>query len=72
MQKVKISSKYQIVIPKEIREALKLKPGQEVKLLNINGSITLIPVRPIESYRGMLKGSKIDFSEIREKRDREI
>lgn len=72
MSKVKVSSKYQIVIPKEIREALKLKPGQEVQLLRINGSVTLIPVRPIEEYFGMLKGSKIDFSQIREKKDREI
>jgi AbrB family looped-hinge helix DNA binding protein len=72
MSKVKISSKYQIVIPKRVRESLKLKPGQEVQVLNINGRLTLIPVRPIESYRGMLKGSKIDFSEIREKKDREI
>ena len=72
MQTVKLSSKYQIVIPKEIREALKLKAGQEIRLLNIGGSVTLVPVRPIDDYFGMLKGSKINYADVREKKDREI
>ena len=72
MSTVKVSSKYQIVIPREIREALKLKPGQDLKLLNVNGTITLVPVRPIGQYRGLLKGCKIDYpSDVREKKDRE-
>ena len=72
MQKVKISPKYQIVIPEEIRTALNLKPGQEIKFFNINGSVRLVPVRPPEDYFGMLKGCKVDYADVREKKDREV
>jgi AbrB family looped-hinge helix DNA binding protein len=61
------------VIPKEIRAALKLKPGQDLKLISINGMVTLIPVRPISQYRGLLKGCRIDYpADVREKKDREL
>jgi AbrB family looped-hinge helix DNA binding protein len=56
MTTVSISPKFQVVIPKAIREALKLKPGQKVQVLQYNGQIVMIPVRPIESMRGYLKG----------------
>lgn len=53
---VSISPKYQIVIPKPIREALKLQPGQKVQVIQYEGRIELIPVLPIQSMRGFLKG----------------
>ncbi|WP_374687417.1 AbrB/MazE/SpoVT family DNA-binding domain-containing protein [Promineifilum sp.] len=53
---VSISPKYQIVIPKSIREALKLQPGQKVQVIQYEGRIELIPVLPIQSMRGFLKG----------------
>ena len=56
MAAVTISPKYQIVIPKEIREKLGLSPGQKVEAIMYQGRIELIPVRPIETMRGFLKG----------------
>ncbi len=53
---VSISPKFQVVIPKSIREALKLRPGQKVQMIQYEGRIELIPIRPITSMRGHLKG----------------
>jgi len=64
-----VSPKYQIVIPKEVREALDLRPGQEVAVLRYRGRIELIPVRPIKEMRGLLRG--ID-STIEREPDREL
>lgn len=58
---VKISPKYQVVIPKEVREALGLKPGEKLRVFPCNGRIELVPVRDIRSLRGFLKGMKNDF-----------
>ena len=69
MDRVKVSPKYQIVIPKEVREALDLRPGQEVALLCHRGRIELIPMRPVKEMRGLLRG--ID-STIEREPDREI
>lgn len=51
-----ISSKYQVVIPKKIREALHLSPGQKVRAVAYENRIELIPVRPIRQMKGFLKG----------------
>ena len=51
-----ISPKFQVVIPKALREMLKLKPGQKVRAIAYENRIVLIPVRPIQAYRGALKG----------------
>jgi len=56
MAAVTISPKYQVVIPKEIREKLSLSPGQKVEAIMYDGRIELIPVRPIKTMRGFLKG----------------
>ncbi len=56
MAAVTISPKFQIVIPKEIREALKLKPGQKIQAVLYDGQIRLIPVRPLREMRGFLRG----------------
>lgn len=56
MQTVTVSPKYQIVIPKEIREALKLRPGQKMRVIEYDGRIELIPDRDISELRGFLKG----------------
>ena len=65
MQTVTISPKFQIVIPKEIRENLRLSPGQKVQTIIYDGRIELIPLRPLKQMRGFLKG--IDTTVIREK-----
>ncbi|MDH3206696.1 MAG: AbrB/MazE/SpoVT family DNA-binding domain-containing protein [Gemmatimonadota bacterium] len=56
MTVVTISSRYQIVIPKDVRERLDLKPGQQVDAVPFRGRVELIPVEPVESMRGTLRG----------------
>lgn len=56
MQTVTVSPKYQVVIPKEIRDALKLRPGQKMRVMEYDGRIELIPDRDISELRGFLKG----------------
>ena len=53
---VTISPKYQVVIPKSIREKLGLSPGQQVEAIAYEGRVELIPVRPVEEMRGFLEG----------------
>ena len=56
MSAVTISPKYQVVIPKEIRDKLQLAPGQKVQAIAYENRIELIPVRPINEMRGFLAG----------------
>ena len=69
MDRVKLSPKYQILIPKEVREALDLRPGQEVAVLRYRSRIELIPMRPVKEMRGLLRD--ID-STIEHEPDREL
>ena len=70
MSTVTVSPKYQVVIPRELREALEIKPGQKMAIFNINGTIRLVPVRAMARMRGFLKEMSADA--MREKRDRKI
>ena len=69
MEAVTISSKYQVVIPKDIRRQFGLKPGQKLIFIPYNGTLRVVIVRPIKEARGMLKG--INSEDIREKVDKE-
>jgi len=62
---VTVSPKFQVVIPRDIREALGLEPGQKVQALRYQNRIEFIPVRRMRSLRGFLKG--IDTSVRRDK-----
>ncbi len=55
MTTVTISPKFQIVIPKAIREALAIYPGQKMQVIHKHNRIELIPIRPITEARGFLK-----------------
>ncbi len=68
MKSVKVSPKYQVVIPKEARDALGLKPGQEMVVFAHRGSIQMVPVQPVSELRGMLRGLDLTFE--REEEDR--
>ncbi len=68
MASTKLSSKYQIVIPKQIRESMGLKPGQVFEVMEFDGVIEIVPVRSIKELRGTLKG--MDASGLRDKKDR--
>ncbi|MEJ2641350.1 MAG: AbrB/MazE/SpoVT family DNA-binding domain-containing protein [Desulfosarcinaceae bacterium] len=61
MQTVTVSPKFQVVIPKEIREAMRLRPGQRLKVIEYEGRIELIPDRDIAELKGFLKGINTDF-----------
>ena len=56
METVTLSPKFQVVIPKGIRERLNLAPGQKIQVIVYGDRIELIPVRPIKEMRGFLKG----------------
>ncbi len=56
MTTLTISPKYQVVIPKQIREKLDLRPGQRVQAIGYDGRVELVPVRPMGSMRGFLTG----------------
>lgn len=60
MDTLTISPKYQVVIPKEVREALHLTPGQKVQVIAYEGRIELIPVQPMRRMKGFLKGIATD------------
>ena len=61
MNTVTVSPKYQVVIPKNIRDALQLRPGQKMKVIEYNGRIELIPDRDISELKGFLKGINTEF-----------
>jgi len=61
MQTVTVSPKYQVVIPKMIRQTLQLRPGQKMQVVEYEGRIELIPERDITELRGFLKGINTEF-----------
>jgi AbrB family looped-hinge helix DNA binding protein len=61
MQSVTVSPKFQVVIPKTVREALNLRPGQKMQIVEYNGRIELIPERDMKELRGFLKGINTEF-----------
>jgi AbrB family looped-hinge helix DNA binding protein len=65
MKTVTVSPKYQVVIPRDVRETLSIKPGEKMQIINYANRIELVPVRKAKSMRGFLKG--IDTTVNREK-----
>ena len=70
MNTVTISSKYQVVIPRSIREQFGLKPGKKIMFIPYNETLRVVIVPPIEQALGMFEG--IDTDPGREKEDREL
>jgi len=68
MGRTKVSSKYQVVIPKDIRESAGIRVGQEFQVIAKGDMVTLVPDRPISSMRGFVRG--IRTTGFREKKDR--
>jgi len=56
MATVTVSTKFQVVIPKKLREALGIQPGQKIQVLEYEGRLEFIPIRPIKTLRGSIKG----------------
>lgn len=68
MTQVVVSPKYQVVIPKEVREKLPVHKGQRMTVMAKGDIIILMPAAPLKHYRGFLKG--MNTHGIREKKDR--
>jgi len=61
MPAVTVSPKYQIVIPKAVREKYSLRPGDKVEVIELDGRIELVPIRPVKALKGFIKGLKNTF-----------
>ncbi len=61
MLTVTVSPKFQVVIPKEVREKLSIKPGQKLQILHFPNRIEFVPIQNIKTMRGFLKGIKTDI-----------
>lgn len=65
---VTLSSKFQVVIPHDVRARLDLKPGQKIVVVEKDGVVHLIPQRPLKETRGFAKG--LDTQDLRDEEDR--
>lgn len=65
---VRVSSKYQVVIPKEVRERLNIKKGQTLEIIIRGNSISLVPEKELSELKGFLKGMKLDNTRDEEER----
>ena len=68
MTTVTVSSKFQVVIPEDVRSRMKLQPGQKVVVVEKDGVVHLIPLKPLKDMCGVAKGTKAGT--IREETDR--
>ncbi len=68
MQTVTLSTKYQLVIPRDVRQRLDLEPGAKFTVVEKGGILYLIPERPIEEMRGIARGTRTKG--LRAKKDR--
>ncbi len=65
MEMVTVSPKFQVVIPRSVRDALDIRPGEKIQVLQYKDRIEFVPLKDIKKMRGFLKG--IDTTIIREK-----
>ncbi len=61
MHMVTVSPKYQVVIPRPVREHLHLRPGQKMQVMEYRGRVELIPQRDISELQGFVRGIEMDF-----------
>lgn len=57
MATVTLSPKFQVVIPKDVRERMKLRPGQKIAVFEFDNRIEFVPVRSMRAMRGFLAGA---------------
>ncbi len=56
MDTVTVSPKYQVVIPRAVRERMRIRPGERLEVIGFDDRIELVPIRPMREMRGFLKG----------------
>lgn len=62
MTAVTVSPKFQVVIPKEVRDSMGIVSGQKIQILTYRNRIELIPIKPMKKMRGFLKGIDTNIS----------
>jgi AbrB family looped-hinge helix DNA binding protein len=70
MSTVTVSDDFQIRLPDEIRKQMNIRPGQKLSVFQDQEGVRIVPLQPIESYRGIAKGMPVEG--YREKKDREL
>ena len=68
---VKVSSKYQVVIPEKVRSLLGLQPGTQVDVIAKGGVAYIVPIPSIEELKNSLEG-KLSSKKVRDKKDRKL
>lgn len=68
MENVKVSRKYQVVIPEKLRREAGIKPGDRMVAIVKNGILQYVPVRPLRETKGMIRG--LNTKHLRDERDR--
>jgi bifunctional DNA-binding transcriptional regulator/antitoxin component of YhaV-PrlF toxin-antitoxin module len=68
METVRVSKKFQVVIPEKLRVDAQIKPGDVMLAISKHGILQYIPVRPIEKTKGMIEG--LDTQDLRDEFDR--
>ena len=71
---VKVSAKYQVVIPEDVRRSLDIKPGMRVSVIAKGGVAYLVPVQPLKDVQRKLarRFKPSDLAGLREKKDRAL
>lgn len=71
---VKVSPKYQVVIPEEVRKSLNIKPGMQVSVIAKGGVAYIVPIRNLKDVQDKLAGkfSSAEVKNLREKKDRKV
>ena len=72
MTAITVSSKYQIVIPKEFRNLLGIRSGSRLQAISDSQGLRLVKEPEIDEIKGLIKGLPVDDAAIREERDREV
>ena len=67
MKTVTVSPKFQVVIPRSIRESLHIQPGQKVQVILYKNRIELIPWMPVKKARGFLKGIETNVERLNDR-----
>jgi len=70
METVRVSPKYQVVIPKRVREERNIRPGDRLAVIVKHGILHLVPVRPFAASKGMLRGAMVAIKDVRDHSDR--
>ncbi len=70
METVTVSSKFQVVIPRSVRRVHRIRPGDKLAVIVKHGVVHLVPIRPFDTSRGLLKRTKADLRDVRDHSDR--